>query len=126
MNLLAVIVVAAKTVPPIYQATVTIPTLALTASMACRVFRHVWFSARVEERGPIAGSSIHFNDPKKTKQTSNSMKLSQMGFPESIVSSRGMSTSLGETTRIGAGDTESVTKAEEDSLPDIQFKRAKV
>ncbi|KAK7056359.1 hypothetical protein VNI00_002913 [Paramarasmius palmivorus] len=46
INILVVILITTPSVPPIYQATFTIPEVALTSSMACRVYRNLYFKAR--------------------------------------------------------------------------------
>lgn len=43
-NILISVLIVTPTVPPVYQAVFTIPVLALTSSMACRVFRSLRFN----------------------------------------------------------------------------------
>uniref|UniRef100_A0A0W0EWB0 Integral membrane protein n=1 Tax=Moniliophthora roreri TaxID=221103 RepID=A0A0W0EWB0_MONRR len=46
VNILITVLITTPSVPPIYQATFTIPDIALTSSMACRVYRNLYFKAK--------------------------------------------------------------------------------
>ncbi|THU97994.1 hypothetical protein K435DRAFT_753384 [Dendrothele bispora CBS 962.96] len=43
VNILITVLITTPSVPPIYEATFTIPDIALTSSMACRVYRNLYF-----------------------------------------------------------------------------------
>ncbi|KAJ4481893.1 hypothetical protein J3R30DRAFT_3454431 [Lentinula aciculospora] len=62
MNIVVTVLIVTPSVPPIYQTVLTIPNIALTTSIACRVYRNLYLEARGLLYHPptIINESIHF------------------------------------------------------------------
>jgi len=67
LNILISVLIVAPSVPPIYEATFTIPDIAVTSSMACRVYRNLRLVGR-HSPGAETYSSMKFGTvPKSTR-----------------------------------------------------------
>ncbi|KAJ3849508.1 hypothetical protein EV368DRAFT_85488 [Lentinula lateritia] len=62
MNILITVLIATPSVPPVYEAAFTIPDVALTSSMACRVYRNLYLEARgiLHHPSTTIDGSLHF------------------------------------------------------------------